>query len=146
LGDDGSSEWLGDSKTSVLRGHEFLLMALDPSKRFHAFKTVGIMQFEGQPAIQIAMTDEPGHPLADIFSLSTHLPRGLSVKSARGGVTLKIRFLSLKMTSGVNIVNHVTMLLGSGTLVFDFETLILNAADDAAFQIPVDPPKLPQPK
>jgi hypothetical protein len=146
LGDDGRSEWLGASEISVLRGHEFPLMALDLSKRFHAFKTVGITQFEGQPVIQIAMTEELGHSAAAFFSLSTHLSAGLTVQSARSGETFTIRFDSWKMTSGVNLVNHVTILLGSDPFVFDFKTLILNAADDAAFQIPGGPPKLPQSK
>jgi hypothetical protein len=136
LGDDGSSEWLGPSETSVLRGHEFPLMPLDPSNRFHAFKTVGITRFEGQPAIQIAMTDELGRPLTAFFSLSTHLSAGLIVKSARSGVTLRICFHSWKMTSRVNLVNHVNILLGCDTFVFGLKAMILNAAEDAALEIP----------
>jgi hypothetical protein len=33
-------------------------------------------------------------------------------------------------------VSHVTILYGSDTFVFDFKTLILNAADDQTLKIP----------
>jgi hypothetical protein len=36
----------------------------------------------------------------------------------------------------VNLVSRVTISYGGETWVFDFKTLILNAADQNAFQIP----------
>jgi hypothetical protein len=144
LDDDGRHEWIDASETPVLRGHEFQMMALDLRKRFHDFKTVGNTEFEGQLAIQVSMTDELGHPAGAYFSTSSHLLLGLTVTNARSGgpSTLRIRFDSWKLISGVNVVSHVTILAGAETWIFDFTSLKLNAANDEAFQIPVGPARL----
>jgi hypothetical protein len=36
----------------------------------------------------------------------------------------------------VTLVNHVTIRAGSDTFVFDFKSLILNAAEEKEFEIP----------
>ena len=144
LGDDGRYEWIDASETSVLRGHEFQMMAIDLRKRFRDFKTVGNAEFEGQPAIQVSMTDELGHPASAYFSTSSHLLLGLTVTNAHSGgpSPLKIRFDSWKLIGGVNVVSHVTIVAGSETWIFDFTSLELNAASDKEFQIPGGPTKL----
>lgn len=144
LGDDGRYEWIDASETSVLRGHEFQMMAIDLRKRFQDFKTVGNAEFEGQPAIQVSMTDELEHPAGAYFSMSSHLLLGLTVTNARSGgpSLLKIRFDSWELIGGVNVVSHVTILAGSQTWIFDFTSLKLNAASEKAFQIPDGPAKL----
>jgi hypothetical protein len=136
IGDDGRPASIDASETAVLRGHEFPLIAIDLRKRFHDFKTVGSAKFEGQPAIQVDMTDELGHPAAAYFSPSSHLLEGLSVTSARSGGPITVRFDSWKLVGDVNLVSHVTIRAGSDTFVFDFKSLILNAADEKEFEIP----------
>jgi hypothetical protein len=146
LRDDGRYEWIDASETFVLRGHEFPMMALDLRKRFHDFKTVGNTEFEGQPAIQVSMTDELGHPASAYFSLSSHLLSGLTVTNPRTGgpSPLKIRFDSWKLIGGVNVVSHVTILSDSEKWIFDFTSLKLNAANDSEFQIPHGSAKSPE--
>jgi len=145
IGDDGRPESIDASETAVLRGHEFPLIAMDLRKRFHDFKTVGRAKFEGQPAIQVDMTDELGHPAAAYFSPSSHLLEGLSVTSARSGGPITVRFDSWKLVGDVNLVSHVTIRAGSDTFVFDFKSLILNAADDKEFEIPKGATKMTPP-
>lgn len=145
IGDDGRPESIDASETAVLRGHEFPLIAIDLRKRFHDFKTVGSAKFEGQPAIQVDMTDELGHPAAAYFSPSSHLLEGLSVTSARSGGPITVRFDSWKLVGDVNLVSHVTIRAGSDTFVFDFKSLILNAADQKEFEIPKGATKMTPP-
>ena len=145
IGDDGRPESIDASETAVLHGHEFPLIAIDLRKRFHDFKTVGSAKFEGQPAIQVDMTDELGHPAAAYFSPSSHLLEGLSVTSARSGGPITVRFDSWKLVGDVNLVSHVTIRAGSDTFVFDFKSLILNAADEKEFEIPKGATKMTPP-
>ena len=109
------------------------MMAIDLRKRFQDFKTVGNAEFEGQPAIQVSMTDELEHPAGAYFSMSSHLLLGLTVTNARSGgpSLLKIRFDSWELIGGVNVVGHVTILAGSQTWIFDFTSLKLNAASES---------------
>lgn len=139
LADHGRAEWIDTSETAVLRGHEFPMMAIDLGKRFHDFKTVGTTEFEGQRAIQVAMTDDLGHPAAAYFSPSSHLLEGLTVTNARTGGPITIRFNSWKSVGDVKIVSHVTIRAGSETYVFDFKNLNLNADDAKTFEIPNGP-------
>jgi hypothetical protein len=139
LGSNGRYEGIDAIEISVLRGHEFQVMALDLRKRFHDFKTIGRAVFEGQPTTQVDMTDDLGHSASGYFSLTSHLPVGLVVTNARSGGPITIRFDAWKLVSGVDLASHVTILLGSETWVFDFKTLQLNAADKTAFQIPGTP-------
>jgi hypothetical protein len=136
IGDDSRPESIDASETAVLRGHEFPIIAIDLRNRFHDFKTVGSAKFEGQSAIRVDMIDELGHPAAAYFSPSSHLPEGLSVTNARSGGYTTIRFDSWKLVGDVTLVNHVTIRAGSDTFVFDFKSLILNAAEEKEFEIP----------
>ena len=83
LGGGGHPESVDTIEVSVLRGHEFPMMALDLRRRFHDFKSIGRAQFEGQATAQIAMTDDLGHPAIAHFSLTSHLPVGLILANAR---------------------------------------------------------------
>lgn len=135
LDDRGRSESIDAIEVSVLRGHEFPMMALDLRRRFHDFKSIGRAQFEGQTTAQIAMTDDLGHSASAYFSLTSHLPLGLLVANSRTGKPATIRFDAWRLVGGVNLVSHVTILYGGESWVFDFKTLTLNAADNDAFQI-----------
>jgi hypothetical protein len=138
LADNGRYEWTDPIETFVLRSHEFPLIALDLRKRFHDFKTIGRTQFEGHATNQTSMTDELGHSASGYFSLTSHLPLGLTVTNPRAGgpSTIMIQFDGWRLTCGVKLVSHVTIFYGSETWVFDFKSLSVNAADDKAFRIP----------
>jgi len=139
LDDRGRSESIDAIEASVLRGHEFPMMALDLRRRFHDFKSIRRAQFEGQATTQIAMTDDLGHPASAYFSLTSHLPVGLIGTNPRTGKPFTIRFDTWRLVGGVNLVSHVKILYGSETWVFDFKTLNLNATDNNVFQIPETP-------
>lgn len=142
LDDSGRSESIDAIEVSVLRGHEFPMMALDLRRRFHDFKSKGRAQFEGQATAQIAMADDLGHPASAYFFLTSHLPVALISTNSRTGEPATIRFDAWRLVGGVNLVSHVTILYGGETWVFDLKTLNLNAADHNAFQIP-ETPRLP---
>jgi len=139
LADDGRSESIDEVETSVLRGHEFPMIAIDLRKRFHDFKTLGVLEFEGQQAMKVAMIDELGNPAAAYFSLDSHLLEGLTVTNARSGDPLTILFDSWKLIAEVKIVSHVTIRADSETYTFDFKSLDLNAADHKILEIPNGP-------
>lgn len=143
---DGRYEPIDATEISVLRGHEFPMMALDLRKRFHDFKTVGQAEFEGHPAMQLDMRDDLRRQASAYFSPASHLPLGLKVTNARGGDPITIRFDAWKSIGGVNLVSHVTVRLGSQTWIFDFKTLQLNTADRTTFQIPGTATDSSQPK
>ena len=136
LDERGRSESIDAIEVSVLRGHEFPMMALDLRRRFHDFKSIGRAQFEGQATTQIAMTDDLGHPASAYFSLISHLPVGIITTNSRTEKPVTIRFDAWRLVCGVNLASHATILYGGETWVFDFKTLKLNAADNNAFQIP----------
>ena len=139
LDDHGRSESIDAIEVSVLRSHEFPMMALDLKRRFHDFASIGRAQFEGQATIQIAMTDDLGRPASAYFSLTSHLPIGIISINSRTGKLVTIRFDTWRLVGGVNLVSHVTILYDAETWVFDFKTLNLNAADNNVFQIPGAP-------
>jgi hypothetical protein len=138
LGKDGHPESIDTIEMAVLRSHEFPFMALDFRKRFHDFKTVGRTQFEGQPATELAMTDELGHPAHAYFSLASHLPLAIVVTKPRPEEprTITLRFDTWKLVANVKLVSHVTIFLGSEIWVFDFRSLEANAANNKVFEIP----------
>jgi|SRR5208282_132595 len=140
LDDSGRPESIDAVEVSVLRGHEFPMMALDLRRRFRDFKLIGRAQFEGQATTQIAMTDGVGQTANAYFSLTSNLPVGLVSTNSRTGKPATIRFDAWRVVDGVNLVSHVTILYGGETWVFDFKTLNLNAADSKVFQIPGTPP------
>jgi ketosteroid isomerase-like protein len=146
LDDRGRSESIDAIEVSVLRGHEFPMMALDLRRRFHDFKSIGPAQFQGQSTTQIAMTDDLGQSASAYFSLTSHLPVGLISTNSRTGKPATIRFDAWRVVSGVNLVSHVTILYGGETWVFDFKTLTLNAVAHNAFQIPETPTGSSEPK
>jgi hypothetical protein len=123
-------------EVSVLRAHEFPMMALDLRRRFHDFKSIGGAQFERQATMQIAMTDDRGHPTQAYFSLTSHLPVGIISANARTEKPITVRFDAWRLVGGVNLVSHVTILYGGETWVFDFKALNLNGTNDRTFQIP----------
>ena len=145
---DGTYEWVDATEVSVLHGHDFPMMVIDLAKRFHDFKTIGRVQYEGEPAFQVAMTDELGHPATIYFSLDTRLPLALVTTNARTSTPLTItdRFDAWATVSGVKLVSHVTILYDSDRFVFDFKTLSLNTADTDTFTIPEPLMKSGQPK
>ncbi len=138
LNEDGRYEWIDATETFVLRGHEFQVIALDLTKRFHDFKAAGRAEFDGKTTNRVDMVDELGHTASGYFSLTSRLPAGLIVTNPRdtGARTITIQFDGWRLTGGVNLVSHVTILQGSDTWVFDFKDLTLNTADNASFQIP----------
>jgi len=142
LDNSGRPESIDAIEASVLRAHEFPMMALDLRGRFHDFKSIGRAQFEGQTTTQIAMTDDLGQSASIYFSLTSHLPVGLISTNSRTGKPATIRFDTWRLVGGVNLVSHVTIFYGSETWVFDFKTLNLNAAD----QIPETPTGSSEPK
>jgi len=146
LDDSGRPESIDAIEASVLRAHEFPMMALDLRRRFHDFKSIGRAQFEGQLTTQIAMTDDLGNPASAYFSLTSHLPVGLITTNSRTGKLATIRFDAWRLVDGVNLVSHVTILYGGEAWVFDFKTLTLNAAHNTVFQIPESPRGSPEPK
>jgi hypothetical protein len=139
LDDSGRPESIDAIEVSVLRAHEFPLMALDLRRRFHDFKSIGRAQFEGQLTTQIAMTDDLGHPGNAYFSLTSRLPVGVIGTNPRTGKPATIRFDTWKLVGRVTLVSQVTILYGGESWVFDFKTLNLNAADNNVFQIPETP-------
>jgi ketosteroid isomerase-like protein len=146
LDDSGRSESVDTIEASVIRGHEFPMMALDLRRRFHDFKSVGRAQFEGQTATQIAMTDDLGNPASAYFSITSHLPVGVISTNPRTGKPATIRFDTWRLLNGVNLVSHVTILYGGEAWVFDFKTLTLNTADNKVFQISETPTGSLEPK
>jgi hypothetical protein len=136
LNDRGRSESIDAIEVSVLRGHEFPMMALDLRRRFHDFEFIGRAEFEGQATNQIAMTDDLGHPARAYFSRTSHLLVGLIVTNSQTGKPATVRFDMWKLVGGVNLVSHVTILYGGATWVFDFKILNVNTADHSTFQIP----------
>jgi hypothetical protein len=136
LDGNGRSESTDTIEASVLRGHEFPMMALDLRRRFHDFKSIGPAQFEGQATTQIAMTDDLAHSASAYFSLTSHLPVGLISTDPRTGRPITIRFDAWRLVGGVNLVSHVTILSGAETWVFDFKALNLNATNNKTFEIP----------
>lgn len=136
LDDSGRSESIDAIEASVLRGHEFPMMALDLRRRFHDFKSIGRAQFEGQATTQIGMTDDLGHSASVYFSLTSHLPVGLISTDPRTGRPITIRFDAWRLVGGINLVSHVTVLYVEETWVFDFKALNLNATNNKTSQIP----------
>jgi hypothetical protein len=134
----GGYKWLDSTETAVLRGHEFPMMLVQFGKRFRNFQTTGRTQFEGQPTIQVAMTDEFGNAAISYFSPSSGLPVGLTAANPRseGPRTITLRFDAWKTVDSIRIISHVTILFGSEAWVFDFKTLQLNAAPDSTFDLP----------
>jgi hypothetical protein len=135
---DGTYEWVDSTEIFVLRAHDFPMMAIDLARRFHDFKTIGRVQYEGQPAVQVSVTDELGHPTTIYFSSDSHLPLALTGTNPRAATppTVTSRFDAWRSVNGVKLVSHVTILYGSDSYVFDFKTLTLNTADDQTFTIP----------
>jgi hypothetical protein len=135
---DGTYEWVDSTEIFVLRAHDFPMMAIDLARRFHDFKTIGRVQYEAQPAVQVDVTDELGHPTTIYFSSDSHLPLALTGTNPRAATppTVTSRFDAWRSVNGVKLVSHVTILYGSDSYVFDFKTLTLNTADDQTFTIP----------
>jgi hypothetical protein len=135
---DGTYEWVDSTEVSVLRGHDFPMMIIDLAKRFRDFQTIARVQYEGQPAFQVGMTDDLGHPTSIYFSSDSHLPLAVKTTNSRAVTppTITSRFDDWRSVNGVKLVSHVTILYGSDTFVFDFKTLILNSADDQTLKIP----------
>jgi len=135
---DGTYEWVDSTEVFALRAHDFPMMAIDLAKRFHDFKTIGRLQYEGQPAVQVDVTDDLGHPTTIYFSSDSHLPLALVGTNPRAATppTVTTRFDAWRSVNGVNLVSHVTILWGSDSFVFDFQTLTLNTADDQTFKLP----------
>ncbi len=136
LDDSGRPESIDAIEASVLRAHEFPMMALDLRRRYRDFKSIGRAQFEGQSTAQIAMTDDLGQSASAYFSLTSHLPVGLISTNSRTGKPATIRFDAWRVVGGVNLVSQVTILYGGETWVFDFKVLNLNATNNKTFQIP----------
>jgi hypothetical protein len=124
---DGTYEWVDSTEIFVLRAHDFPMMAIDLARRFHDFKTIGRVQYEGQPAVQVDVTDELGHPTTIYFSSDSHLPLALTGTNPRAATppTVTSRFDAWRSVNGVKLVSHVTILYGSDSYVFDFKTLTL---------------------
>jgi len=135
---DGTYEWIDATEVAVLRGHDFPMMAVDLARRFHDFKTIGRVQYEGQPAVQVDMIDDLGHPATIYFSSDSRLPLAVTVANLRAAAppTITSRFDAWRSVDEVKLVNHVTILYGTDTFVFDFKVLTLNAADDHTFRVP----------
>jgi hypothetical protein len=144
LGPDDRAEWIDEAETSVLRNHEFPLVALDLRKRFHDFSAPATAEFEGQSAARIEMIDERGHPASAYFSVASHLPLAIVGTNPRSGGTVTTRFDAWRTVADVRLVSHVTILIGSEKWVFDFKSLQINAAGDEAFQVPEHPIEAPR--
>jgi hypothetical protein len=114
------------------------MMAIDLTRRFHDFKTIGRVRYEGQPAVQVGVTDDLGHPTTIYFSPDSHLLLALTKTNPRAATPPMVtsRFDAWRSVNGAKLVSHVTILYGSDSFVFDFKTLTLNTADNQIFKIP----------
>lgn len=135
---DGTYGWVDAIEVSSMRGHDFPMMAIDLAKRFQNFKTIGRVQYEGQPAVQVGVTDDLGHAATIYFSSNSHLLLALVTTNARAATPAMVtsRFDAWRSVDGIKLVSHVTILYGSDSYIFDFKTLTLNTADAQAFKIP----------
>jgi hypothetical protein len=135
---DGEPETIDAVEVAILRDHDFPLMALDLTKRFHGFGPVRRTQFEGRPAIKIAMSDELGRAATAYLSAESHLPMAIvKTPSGRGATqTVTIRFDAWRLIGDVQVVSHATILMGAQSWGFDLRTIEINAASDKEFEIP----------
>jgi hypothetical protein len=135
LNEKGNYEPIDAVESSILRSHDFPMMALDLAKRFHDVHTVAFSEFENQPTIDVVMTDELGHAVTAYFSRGSRLPIAPVSENPRSGSPRLVttRFDSWGRVANVNLVSHATILFGSETYTFDFTTLQVNVVDKTAF-------------
>ena len=138
LNEKGNYEPIDEVEKFILRSHEFPMLALDLRNRFHDFHAVTLSEFENQPTITIAMTDELGHAVTAHFSQASRLPVAIISENPRtnGPRTVTTRFDAWKRVANVNLVSHVTILFGSEVYTFNFTNLQVNVTDKAAFAPP----------
>jgi hypothetical protein len=70
--------------------------------------------------------------------VASHLPLAIVSTDPRGdgSRTITTRFDGWKAVGDVQLVSHVTILIGSDSWAFDFTSLQVNVANDEAFRIP----------
>jgi len=123
------------SYTSMLRGHEFQMMAIILPERYKNPVVEGEEYFAGKRCIKIRMIDQLDSPCQAYFDTSSRLLAGLVFVDPRPD-TVRIVFNEWKRINKVMLPAKVTATDKSGDWILDFQDIILNRVDENIFEIP----------
>lgn len=120
---------------SMLRGHEFQMMAIVLPERYKNPIIEGEEYFAGKQCIKIRTIDQLESPCQIYFDTSSRLLAGLVFVDPRPD-TIRVVFNEWKQINKVMLPSKVTATDKSGNWVLDFYDIKLNRGDEKIFEIP----------
>jgi len=131
---------LDRASRSVLRGHEFHMIALAPESRYGEPEGSGKGTFDGKPARVVTFRDDLGAPVEIYYGPQDGLPFGLRVEnhSGKGEKEIAVTFENWEPVGPLRLFKRAVIRQGGDTYLFEFEALEINTVPDIAF----DPPEV----
>ena len=120
---------------SMLRGHEFQMMAIVLPERYKSPIVEGEEYFAGKRCVKIRMIDQLNSPCQVYFDTSSRLLAGLVIVDPRPD-TVRVVFNEWKQINKVMLPSKVTATDKSGDWVLNFHDIKLNRIDEKIFEIP----------
>ena len=145
---NGRHSWVSDETTgevtpltkeraTMLRGHEFQMIAIVPHERFREPKVEGYESFAGARTIKLSAIDELGKPASLFYSHDSKLLVGMIVVNPRNDKELvRVQYQEWKQVGPVKLPSKVTATDQSGDFVLNFGHISLNDVDVKIFQLP----------
>ena len=135
-GSGGEVQLLGDDMKSMARGHEFHMQVLAPEQRYSDPRTVGVGEFAGRPAVEVAFTHQ-GRPLSIFYRLDDHLPAGMVFEPAgEDPQTITIVYDDWRTIQGVQYFGSFELTHGEDPFTYDYTRIEPGAVDPARFEMP----------
>ena len=146
--DDEAWAWEGDDPpdpmeprmVSVVRGHEFQMMAITLTDRFDLGAVTEHAEFGGSYCHQIELTDGQGRSALAYYHEYSGLLAGLLIPKPLGapGEMITIRYIAWRAVDGLRLPYKIVASDGTGDFVLSFREISINTVDETIFEPPHD--------
>jgi hypothetical protein len=146
---NGEKAWSRDERTgeigavdagtvSVVRAHDFSMIAVDFASRYADLTVDGVEWFGGERCFRLRGRDEAGNEVESFFGAGSCLLKGQRVPDASrpGSPPVRISFDEWRRVDGVLLPARVTATDQKGDFVLSFTTLAVNGVDERIFDVP----------
>jgi hypothetical protein len=126
--EDDGLQALSDTLESFVRGHELLMIALHPDRRYGPLRYAGEQRFGDVPAIRLDGIDRLGGPIQPYYSLPDTVPLGFQlIDHLRGRGPVTTSLFDWRPAGDVRLPNRARFVQGSE--VFEYTLAEIETRD-----------------
>jgi len=121
---------LPSNAVSIIKGHEFHEILIEPARRFHDFKEPVSITEEGKIFYRVGALDNLNNPVELFFDAGTSELEMLTTRNpAEADEIIRLIYSNKKQIQGFALPMHVEIWQGEQKFIFDYTTVKINSND-----------------